>query len=87
MMPRKKRLTIMISAIVFTILVIIGILLFVYLKTDAFKSNQTLFAKYLLQDFDVIYNLKPTEPEEIQNNLNNNKIVIIVNFEKCQESS
>lgn len=73
MMPRKKRLTIMISAIVFTILVIIGILLFVYLKTDAFKSNQTLFAKYLLQDFDVIYNLKPTEPEEIQNNLNNNK--------------
>lgn len=73
MMPRKKRLTIMISAIVFTILVIIGILLFVYLKTDAFKSNQTLFAKYLFQDFDVIYNLKPTEPEEIQNNLNNNK--------------
>ena len=73
MMPRKKRLTIMISAIVFIILVIIGILLFVYLKTDAFKSNQTLFAKYLLQDFDVIYNLKPTEPEEIQNNLNNNK--------------
>lgn len=73
MMPRKKRLTIMISAIVFTILVVIGILLFVYLKTDAFKSNQTLFAKYLLQDFDVIYNLKPTEPEEIQNNLNNNK--------------
>lgn len=73
MMPRKKRLTIMISAIVFIILVIIGILLFVYLKTDAFKSNQTLFAKYLFQDFDVIYNLKPTEPEEIQNNLNNNK--------------
>jgi len=41
------------------ILVIIGTLIFLYMTTDAFKSNDTLFAKYLSQNFYII--------EEMQN--------------------
>ena len=47
MMPRKKRktLAIVISVAIILIIAIVGILL--YLNTDMFKSNQTLFLKYI----------------------------------------
>lgn len=44
-----------------------------YLKTDAFKSNETLFAKYLMQNFNAIDNLANNGTEEITNALNTNK--------------
>ena len=59
MMPRKKRRTLIIVSIITIILVIIGTLIFLYMTTDAFKSNDTLFAKYLSQNFYII--------EEMQN--------------------
>ena len=59
MMPRKKMRTLIIVSIIMIILVIIGTLIFLYMTTDAFKSNDTLFAKYLSQNFYII--------EEMQN--------------------
>lgn len=73
MMPRKKRLTILITTIILIVGIIIGVLAFLYLKTDAFKSNETLFAKYLMQNFNAIDNLANNGTEEITNALNINK--------------
>lgn len=72
-MPRKKRIVILIVSIVLTILVILGILIFLYLKTDTFKSKETLFAKYLVQNFENVEFLKTENNTEIENLLNNNK--------------
>lgn len=47
---------------------ILGIFTYLYLTTDMFRSNQTLFAKYLLQGgtfFDHISQDKPTEINDI----------------------
>ena len=73
MMPRKIRLTILITTIILIVGIIIGDLAFLYLKTDAFKSNETLFAKYLMQNFNAIDNLANNGTEEITNALNTNK--------------
>ena len=51
MMPRKKRKTLIIASIVIFILIIIAILIVLYIKTDMFKSNSTLFAKYIGKNF------------------------------------
>lgn len=72
-MPRKKRIVILVVSIVLTILVILGILIFLYLKTDAFKSKEKLFAKYLAQNFENIEFLKTENNSEIESALNNNK--------------
>lgn len=73
MIPRKKRIVILVVSIVLTILVILGILIFLYLKTDAFKSKETLFTKYLAQNFENIEFLKTENNSEIESTLNNNK--------------
>lgn len=72
-MPRKKRIVILVTSIVLVVLIISGILAFLYLKTDAFKSKETLFAKYLMQNFDTIEILKTEDNSEIENILNSNK--------------
>ena len=72
-MPRKKRIVILVTSIVLVVLIICGILAFLYLKTDAFKSKETLFAKYLMQNFDNIEILKTEDNSEIENILNSNK--------------
>lgn len=72
-MPRKKRIVILVIAIVLTVLIILGILGYLYLKTDAFKSKETLFAKYLMQNFENVEFLKTENNFEIENVLNNNK--------------
>lgn len=74
-MPRKKRKLILIISIVLIVLIIVGILGYLYLKTDAFKSKETLFAKYLIQNFENIEFLKTEENSEIENILNNNKYI------------
>ena len=74
MMPRKKRLAIIISIIVLIILLIAGILAFLYLKTDAFKSNETLFTKYLAQNFNIVETLIDSDTsKEIKATLDNTK--------------
>ncbi len=72
-MPRKKRIAILVIAIILTILIIAGILGYLYLKTDAFKPKETLFAKYLIQNFENINILKIENASEIEEALNNNK--------------
>lgn len=72
-MARKKRITIITIAIVLVIAIIIGILAFLYIKTDAFKSNETLFAKYLLQNFDIIEVWEKSKNTDIENLLDTNK--------------
>ena len=72
-MARKKRITIITIAIVLVITIIIGILAFLYIKTDAFKSNETLFAKYLVQNFDIIEVWENSKNTDIENLLDTNK--------------
>lgn len=72
-MARKKRIAILSASIALTVLIIIGILIVLYLKTDAFKTNETLFAKYMLQNFDVLEILKEDDNTEIENMLSENK--------------
>lgn len=72
-MARKKRITIITIAIVLVIAIIIGILAFLYIKTDAFKSNETLFAKYLVQNFDIIEVWEKSKNTDIENLLDTNK--------------
>ena len=66
-MARKKRITII------TIAIVLGILAFLYIKTDAFKSNETLFAKYLVQNFDIIEVWEKSKNTDIENLLDTNK--------------
>lgn len=73
MMPRKKRIAILVISIILAIFIILGILGFLYLKTDAFKSNENLFAKYFVQNFDAIEILKSEDTLGIENALNTNK--------------
>lgn len=72
-MARKKRIAILSASIALTVLIIIGILIVLYLKTDAFKTKETLFAKYMLQNFDVLEILKEDDNTEIENMLSENK--------------
>lgn len=72
-MPRKKRIVIIAISIILVMLVILGVLGYLYLKTDAFKSKEKLFAKYLAQNFNSIEILKTESDSEIENMLNTNK--------------
>lgn len=47
MMPRKKRRTIIILVILLVIIAIAATMIILYFTTDNFKSNQTLFVKYM----------------------------------------
>ena len=72
-MARKKRITIVVISIVLAVLAIVGTITFLYLKTDAFKSNETLFAKYFMQSFNAIDIIKNNDALGIDNTLNANK--------------
>lgn len=58
MMARKKRITLIIVIVVLILLIIGGIFLVLYLNTDMFKSNQTLFIKYLGKNSENIQRLE-----------------------------
>lgn len=72
-MPRKKRIAILVISIILVVFTILGTLGFLFLKTDIFKSNEELFAKYLVQNFNFIEILKTEDTLEIENMLNTNK--------------
>lgn len=52
MMTKKKRRAITISIVLIVILLILLVVGILYLKTDLFKSNQVLFAKYMGQNIE-----------------------------------
>ena len=72
-MPRKKRIAIITAVILIAIIAILGILAYLYLQTDAFKSNERLFAKYLVQNIDRLGELQQIENTNVENLLSENK--------------
>lgn len=60
-MPKKKNITIIIISISLILIIILGIMGYLYLKTDAFKSNDKLFYKYLAENSEMVDILKPDE--------------------------
>lgn len=72
-MPRKKRITILVISIVLIVLIISGILGYLYFNTDILKSKESLFSEYFLQNFEKINLLKIENESVIQENLSNNK--------------
>lgn len=74
MMTRKKRRTLIISILVVILLIITTSLIILYLNTDMFKSNQTLFFKYFGNNTQNIKEIeKIFENTEYENSLENNK--------------
>lgn len=72
MMTKKKRMTLIISIIVAVIIIIAAILGILYIKTDMFKSNKTLFLKYLGKNAENIGNLQSiVQLNEYENSLQN----------------
>ena len=58
MMPKKRKKTIIIATIISVILMMILAFVLLYINTDMFKSNQTLFTKYVgqnIENIDEIY--------------------------------
>lgn len=74
MMPRKKRITILISSIVLVILIISLTLVLLYKNTDMFKSNKTLLIKYMMKNTENIENVvSALENNQYKEKLNENK--------------
>ena len=73
MMARKTRIAIITVTISLLVITIIGILTFLYLETDAFKTNETLFTKYLAQNFEELDNLKNNSNSTTKSLLENSK--------------
>lgn len=72
MMTKKKRMTLIISIIVAVIIIIAVTLGILYIKTDMFKSNKTLFLKYLGKNAGNIGNLQSiVQLNEYENSLQN----------------
>lgn len=72
MMTKKKRMTLLISIIVAVIIIIAAILGILYIKTDMFKSNKTLFLKYLGKNAENIGKLQSIiQLNEYDNSLQN----------------
>lgn len=72
MMTKKKRMTLIISIIVAVIIIIAIILGILYIKTDMFKSNKTLFIKYLGKNAENVESLQSLVQEnEYENSLQN----------------
>lgn len=72
-MPRKMRIAICTFIVVVIIATILGILSFLYFRTDIFQSKDKLFAKYLMQNFDSIEILRYEDELGIKSLLENNK--------------
>ena len=52
MMTRKKRRVILVVIILLILVILAATFVILYLNTDMFKSNQTLFVKYLGKNAD-----------------------------------
>ena len=74
MMPRKKRRTIMLVIILSIVIVLSVIAYILYTSTDMFKSNSTLFSKYVSQLLENAQPILQEETNEIEEALNNHKI-------------
>lgn len=77
-MTRKMK-TLIIIIIILIILIILGICSVLYFKTDMFKSNETLFIKYFMQNFSVGQKIKTQTTSQITDILEQKKYTSIIN--------
>ena len=78
-MPRKKRISIIVVSIIVILLVAVGGVGYLYLNTDMLKTNQDLFGKYFSQNFDAISQITQSSAPEIQKKLEENKYTSVLN--------
>ena len=78
MIPRKKRILIMIISIILVVLMLLVAFALIYLNTDMFKSNKTLFMKYLGQNSENVKQmyLKIMQENDYEKALSQNKYTI-----------
>ena len=74
MMPRKKRIALAIAIPVIIVIIIITTGILLYLNTDMFKSNKTLFLKYLGENSENLKAIQDVfESSEYEKKLQDNK--------------
>lgn len=74
-MPRKKRRMLLIVSAVMVVIIIAIILIMLYITTDMFKSNQTLFAKYMGKNVENVTTItKALQNDEYNEMIEQNKI-------------
>lgn len=78
MIPRKKRRLILIISILLVILMIFTAFVLVYINTDMFKSNKTLFMKYLGQNTENLNQIytQTTQKNDYETSLEQNKYTV-----------
>ena len=78
MIPRKKRRLILIISILLVILMIFTAFVLVYINTDMFKSNKTLFMKYLGQNTENLNQIyaQITQKNDYETSLEQNKYTV-----------
>ena len=86
-MPKKARITLIIVIAVLIIALISGVLAYLYIETDIFKTNEEAFVKYFTQNFTKVGTIMDFESAEIDQALQNNKYTtsIIANIEYTEE--
>ena len=78
MIPRKKRRLILIISIVLVLLILLTLFALVYINTDMFKSNKTLFMKYLgqnTQNMNGVYT-QISQKSDYENSLEQSKYTV-----------
>ena len=78
MIPRKKRRLILIISIVLVLLILLTLFVLVYINTDMFKSNKTLFMKYLgqnTQNMNGVYT-QISQKSDYENSLEQSKYTV-----------
>lgn len=74
MIPRKKRITILIVSIISVVVIMIILFILLYLNTDMFKSKKTLFIKYIMKNSENLENIVDLlEDKEYSKKLNESK--------------
>ena len=78
MIPRKKRILIMIISIILVVLMLLVAFALIYLNTDMFKSNKTLFMKYLGQNSENVKQMysKIMQENDYEKALSQNKYTV-----------
>lgn len=72
MVLRKRKIMTIVIITVLSVLILCGVLAFLYLKTDYLKSKESLFAKYAMQNFEILDMIKPEDTLGIDQALKNN---------------
>ncbi|MCI8411568.1 MAG: hypothetical protein HFJ40_03870 [Clostridia bacterium] len=76
MMPRKKRITLLIVSVIVVIIIALSAFLILYLNTDMFKAKDKLFVKYIGGNIDNVDNmLRVFEKSQYDKTLDENKYI------------